>query len=66
MVDIGIQLVEFFAAVICDDVAVVFACLGQFFNVIVEVGRFKLAISDFAQMENGEAGSQILIIGRIL
>ena len=36
------------------------------FNVIVEVGRFELAVSDFAQMENGEAGSQILIIGRVL
>lgn len=66
MVDIGIQLVEFFAAVICDDVAVVFACFSQFFNVIVEVGRFEFAISDFAQMENGEAGGQILIIWRIL
>ena len=30
VVDIGIQLVEFFAAVIFDDVAVVFACFGQF------------------------------------
>ena len=66
VVDIGIQLVEFFAAVICDDVAVVFACFGQFFNVVVEVRRFEFAISDFAQMENGEAGGQILIIGRIL
>ena len=66
MVDIGIQLIKFFTAVICDDVAVVFACFGQFFNVIVEVRRFEFAISDFAQMENGEAGGQILIIGRIL
>ena len=48
VVDIGIQLVKFFATVICDDVAVVFACFGQFFNVIVEVRRFEFAISDFA------------------
>ena len=66
MVDIGIQLVKLFTAVIFDDVAVVFARIGEFFNVIEEMRRFELAVSDFAQVENRQTRGEILIVGRIL
>ena len=66
MVDIGIQLVKFFLAVIFDDVAVVFARIGKFFNVVKEMRRFELAVSDFAQVENRQTRGEILIVGRIL
>ena len=66
MVDIGIQLVKLFAAVIFDDVAVVFARIGEFFNMVEEMRRFELAVSDFAQVENRQTRGEILIVGRIL
>ena len=40
MVDISIQLVEFFAAVICDDGRIYL--LRSVFNVIVEVGAVRI------------------------
>ena len=66
MVDIGVKFVKLFAAVVFDDVAVVFARIGEFFNVVVEMGRFKIAIGYFTQMENGQPRGEILIVRRIL
>ena len=66
MVDVGIQLVKLFAAVVFDDVAVVFARFGEFFNMVEEMRRLKLAVGDFAQVENRQTRSEILVIGRFL
>ena len=66
VVDVGVEFVKLFMAVVFDDVAVVFARFGKFFDVVEEMRRLEFAVGDFAQMKNGQTRGQILIVGRVL
>src|SRR5690606_28226550 len=63
VVDKAIQLVEFLAAVVFQQMGVVLAHLGQALYMVVQMRRLELAVSDFAQVEDRQASSDILIIG---
>ena len=66
VVEIIVELVEFGAAVVGQKMAVVFARFGEFAHMVKQMRRLELAISNFAQMENRQTRSQILVIGRFL
>ena len=52
MVNVRVEFVEFFAAVIGENVAVVAAGFGKFGHMVVKMRRLVVAIGDFAQVEN--------------
>ena len=62
MHDGGVQFVEFGARVVGQNVLIVFAIGSKLGHVVVQMRWLKLTKSDFAQMENGQTGRQILVI----
>ena len=64
VVDVRVEFVEFFAAVIGENVAVVAAGFGEFGHMVVKMRRLVVAVSYFAQVENRQPRSEILVIRR--
>ena len=62
VVEITIQHLKLFACVILQQMLVILAQPGQIGDMVKQMRRFKLAIGDFAQMENRQACRQILVI----
>lgn len=65
VIDKGIHLLELFSAVVFQQMLIVFAHLDHASDVGVQLRRFELAISLFAQVEDRQASGQVLIVRRI-
>src|SRR5690606_39000147 len=65
VIQMSIQLIELGARVVLQQMRIVATFLGLQGYVIEQAWRFKLTKSDFAQMENRQTGSQILVVRRI-
>ena len=63
MIDILVELVKLFFAVIFQNMGVVFAHFGHAADMVEQVWRLIFAIRNFAQMKNRQPRCQILIIG---
>src|SRR5690606_36015895 len=65
VVDIAVDFVELGFGVIGQQVLVVFAQLGQLAHMCQQMRGLEVTVGDFAQVEDGNAGSQVLVVWRI-
>src|SRR5690606_23924244 len=65
VIQMGIQLIELGGRVVVQQMRIVAAFLGLQRHVFELPWRFALTNGGFAQLENGQTGSQILVVRRI-
>ncbi|XMR37201.1 hypothetical protein ACLK2C_11920 [Escherichia coli] len=66
VIQMGVQLFEFGLGVVFQQVLVVLAHVHQTSHVLVEVGRFELAVGLLAQVEDGQTGCHVLVVRGLL
>ncbi len=66
VIHVRVQLFEFGLGVVFQQVFIVLAHVDQTSHVLVEVGRFELAIGLLAQVEDGQTGSHVLVVRGLL
>ncbi len=66
VIQMGVQLFEFSLGVVFQQVLVVLAHVHQTSHVLVEVGRFELAVGLLAQVEDGQTGCHVLVVRGLL
>ncbi|MNH38012.1 hypothetical protein D3C79_989860 [compost metagenome] len=65
MIDKGVHLLELFSGVVFQQMLIVLAHFYHARYVSEQLRRFELTVSFFAQMEDGQACCQILVVRRV-